>query len=211
MSANLDLDTGIGLRPDLQLIAGWIKPGSRVLDLGCGDGKLLDYLAQHRGVHGYGLEIDTANVAACIARGVNVIQADLDDGLRDFETGSFDYVLLTQTLQALQRPDEAIEEILRVGRSAIVTFPNFGHWRVRQALLSGHMPVTKTLPSAWYDTSNIHLCTVADFDALCAARGWRVRERRLLNRAHREGWSIRLAPNLFAEVALYQLRGRLGS
>ena len=198
------------LRPDLALIAGWIKPGARVLDLGCGDGSLLAYLAEQRGAKGYGLEIDPDNVAACVARGVNVIQADLDDGLRDFETGSFDYVLLTQTLQALQRPDEAIEEILRVGRTAIVTFPNFGHWRVRMALMSGHMPVTKTLPSSWYDTPNIHLCTVADFEALCVTRGWRVHERRLLNRAHKEGWSIRLAPSLFAEIALYQLHGRVG-
>ena len=198
------------LRPDLALIADWIKPGARVLDLGCGDGALLDHLARERGACGYGLEIDPANVAACVARGVNVIQADLDDGLRDFETASFDYVLLTQTLQALQRPDEAIEEILRVGRTAIVTFPNFGHWRVRMALMNGRMPVTKTLPSAWYDTPNIHLCTVADFEALCVTRGWHVHERRLLNRAHREGWTIRLAPSLFAEIALYQLRGRAG-
>ena len=208
MSPALTVDPVTGLRPDLALIARWIEPGARVLDLGCGDGQLLEYLARERGVRGYGLEIDADNVAACVRRGVNVIQADLDDGLRDFEANSFDHVLLTQTLQALQRPDDVIEDILRVGRSAIVTFPNFGHWRVRQALMAGHMPVTKSLPSAWYDTTNIHLCTVADFDSLCRERGWQVRERRLLNRSHRSGASIRLAPNLFAEIAIYQLNGR---
>ncbi len=194
------------LRPDLTAIAEWITPGSRVLDLGCGDGALLSHLAATRQVRGYGLEIEVGNVAHCVAAGVNVIQADLDDGLRDFETGSFDYVLLTQTLQALQRPDYAISEILRVGKTGIVTFPNFGHWRVRAALAAGRMPVTPSLPAHWYDTPNIHLCTVADFEALCDARRWKVLRRSLLDRAHHEGPAIRLLPNLFSEVALYMLQ-----
>ncbi|HEX4896187.1 MAG TPA: methionine biosynthesis protein MetW [Solimonas sp.] len=194
------------MRPDLALICDWIPQGARILDLGCGDGSLLAWLAAHRGVHGYGLEIDPANVAACIEAGVNVIQADLDDGLRDFETGSFDCVVMTQALQALQRPDQALAEILRVGKTGIVTFPNFGHWRVRMALAGGRMPVTPSLPERWYDTPNIHLCTVDDFEDLCAARHWQILSRRLLDRSHREGLRIRCAPNLFSEVALYQLR-----
>ncbi len=194
------------LRPDLAVIRNWIAPGSRILDLGCGDGELLTDLATHHGVRGYGLEIDPAQVAQCVANGVNVIQADLDDGLRDFDNGSFDYVVMTQALQALQRPDQAIAEILRVGRVGIVTFPNFGHWRVRAALASGRMPVTPTLPDRWYDTPNIHLCTVDDFEDLCARRNWRILSRSLLDRSHREGARIRFAPNLFCELALYMLQ-----
>jgi methionine biosynthesis protein MetW len=195
----------MSLRPDLKPICEWIKPQSRILDLGCGDGMLLAHLAATRGVRGYGLEINPLNVTHCISRGINVIQADIDDGLREFESGSFDHVVMTQALQALQRPDEAIAEILRVGRTGIVTFPNFGHWRVRLALARGRMPITPSLPARWYDTPNIHLCTVDDFEALCAARGWRIRDRHLLSRAHREGMTNRLAPNLFTEVAMYLL------
>lgn len=194
------------LRPDLAIISEWIEPNARILDLGCGDGTLLQHLAQTRGVRGYGLEIEPDNVARCIEAGVNVIHADLDEGLRDFETDSFDYVVLTQTLQALARPDEALAEILRVGRTCIVTFPNFGHWQVRWALARGHMPVTPTLPASWYDTPNVHLCTVADFEGLCAQRNWRIIRRSLLDRKHRESLRIRLRPNLFCEVALYMLR-----
>ncbi len=201
MSASL-----LQLRPDLAVICDWIRPGARILDLGCGDGTLLAHLAAHQNVTGYGLEIDAGKVARCVAAGVNVIQADLDDGLRDFDTGSFDYVVMTQALQALQRPDDAIAEILRVGRVGIVTFPNFGHWRVRTALAAGRMPVTPSLPDRWYDSPNIHLCTVADFEALCAERGWRVLSRRLLDRSHREGARIGIAPNLFCELALYMLQ-----
>ncbi|MGH8461704.1 MAG: methionine biosynthesis protein MetW [Stenotrophobium sp.] len=195
------------LRPDLALICDWIAPGSSILDLGCGDGSLLAHLARTRDVRGYGLEIDPANLAQCIARGVNVIQADLDDGLRDFENGAFDYVVMTQALQALQRPDQALAEILRVGRTGIVTFPNFGHWRVRSALALGRMPVTPSLPETWYNTPNIHLCTVADFEDLCHARNWRIGQRLLLDHDHREGLRIRFAPNLFSEIAMYRLQG----
>ncbi|WP_367275714.1 methionine biosynthesis protein MetW [uncultured Nevskia sp.] len=194
------------LRPDLALISDWIAPGSRILDLGCGDGALLAHLASTRQVRGYGLEIDDDNVANCIAAGINVIQADVDDGLAEFADGSFDYVVMTQALQALVRPDLVLAEMLRVGREVIVTFPNFGHWRVRLALLGGHMPHTPALPAEWYDTENIHLCTLADFEALCASANWQVLERALLDRQHRAGFSIRTAPNLFCEIALYKLQ-----
>ena len=194
------------LRPDLALICDWIAPGARILDLGCGDGTLLAHLAATQNVSGYGLEIDDGNVAACLAAGVNVIQADIDDGLADFADGSFDYVVMTQALQALARPDRVLAEMLRVGREVIVTFPNFGHWRVRLALLRGHMPQTPALPAQWYDTENIHLCTLADFEALCRGANWDVLQRALLDRAHHEGFAIRRAPNLFCEIALYKLR-----
>ena len=193
------------LRPDLALISEWVAPGSRVLDLGCGDGRLLAYLQQHKQVRGYGLEIDPDNVTACIASGVNVIQADLDDGLSDFDDAAFDVVVMTQALQALQRPDDAVEEMLRVGKTVIVTFPNFGHWRVRWALARGAMPVTPSLPEQWFNTPNIHLCTVSDFEALCRARGWQITDRALLNQAHQGGVLSRMLPNLFGEVALFEL------
>ena len=194
------------LRADLALISEWIAPKSRVLDVGCGDGALLAHLQKTREVGGYGVEIDAGNVVRCIDSGVNVIQADVDDGLRGFESGSFDYVVMSQTLQALQRPDRVVAEMLRVGKTAIITFPNFGHWRVRLGLLAGRMPNTTALPEEWYDTPNIHLCTVADFDDLCKEHGWNVLRRSLLDREVYDDWLIKLSPNLFAENALYMLQ-----
>ena len=197
--------SGTGLRPDLALITEWIEPGSRILDLGCGDGALLAHLAKSRKVHGYGLEIDPDNIAKCLQSGVNVIEADVDDGLRDFKDGSFDYVVMSGALQAMQRPDHVVSEILRVGRTGIVTFPNFGHWRVRLALALGRMPATPALPDTWYGTANIHLCTVADFEDLCRARHWHVRRRSLVDHDRRDSGALRLMPNLLSEVALYML------
>ena len=197
------------LRADLAALSHWIPQSARVLDLGCGDGALLAYLSAERGVQGYGLEIDAGNVAACIAQGVNVIQADLNEGLADFDDKAFDVVLMNQALQALARPDAALAEMLRVGKKAIVTFPNFGHWRVRASLaLGGAMPVTPSLPEKWFSTPNIHLCTVADFEALAAERGWQITRRALLDHDHHSGWAIRLLPNAFAEMAIYELQQR---
>ncbi|NLO80837.1 MAG: methionine biosynthesis protein MetW [Xanthomonadaceae bacterium] len=193
------------MRPDLAIISEWIEPGSRVLDLGCGDGTLLKYLQEHRNVTGYGLEIDPDNVLACIKNNVDVIQTDLDAGLSDFDEDSFDYVVMTHTLQAVSYPHRLVKEMLRIGRQGIVTFPNFGHWRVRtQLLLKGRMPVSNALPHAWYDTPNIRLCTVKDFEELCKTQGIRILERQVLDHTHRQRALARLLPNLLGEIAMYR-------
>lgn len=195
------------LRHDLALIADWIRPGSHVLDLGCGDGTLLAYLRDAHGTTGYGLEIDPDNIARCIARGVDVIQTDLNHGLQEFNRESFDYVIMTQSLQALYFPDRVIDEMLRIGREAIASFPNMGHWKCRvQLALGGHMPVTRALPHRWYDTPNIHLCTVRDFERLCRDRGYEILQRAAVDRHHRVTPGARLLPNLLGESALYRFR-----
>ena len=187
-------------RPDFSTIAGWIAPGARVLDLGCGDGSLFAYLRGSRGVVGYGIEIDDAGVPASIGNGVNVIQSDLESGLAGFENKSFDSVILSQTLQAMRHTEQIVLEMLRVGREAIVTFPNFGHWSHRAQVLRGRMPVSASLPYQWFDTPNIHLCTVADFDAFCAAHAFHVLERVVLHDARRVTWLA----NLFGSLAIYR-------
>lgn len=195
------------LRPDLEIISEWIPARSRVLDLGCGDGTLLSQLRATRQVTGYGLEIDDENIVKCIEAGVNVIQTDLDAGLSDFDADSFDYVIMSQTLQAVHYPERLLDEMLRVGRAGIVTFPNFGHWQCRlQLTLGGHMPVSRTLPSEWYNTPNIHLCTLSDFERLCRNKGIAILERTVVDHAHRSSLGMRLWPNLLGEIALYRFR-----
>ena len=194
------------LRTDLQIIHDWIPNGARVLDLGCGDGTLLTALQQHN-VTGYGIEIDNSQIADCIASKVNVIQADLDLGLPQFADQSFDFVILSQTLQAVKRPDFLLNEIIRVGKQAIIGFPNFGHWQCRKQLaFGGQMPVSKTLPSAWFDTTNIHLCTIKDFEQLCTNKQVTIVKRSIVDHAHQDSLGIKLAPNLFGEIALYQIK-----
>ncbi len=193
------------LRPDLEIVAGWIAPGSRVLDLGCGEGELLDYLRREKGVRGYGIEIEDARVVSALRRGLPVIQQDLDAGLRQFGDHSVDTVVLSLTLQAVHFPRDLLLEMLRVGREGIVSFPNMGHWQARWQLgVHGRMPVTDALPHTWYDTPNIHLCTLRDFDSLCRENGIRVLERVVLDDRRRSTWANRLLPNLFGEVALYR-------
>lgn len=195
------------MRPDLEIIAKWIAPGSQVLDLGCGDGTLLEHLQRTSRVSGYGLEIDDDNIVTCIEKGVCVIQSDLDAGLSAyFEEDAFDYVVMTQTLQAMHHPERLLDEMLRVGKEGIITFPNMGHWKSRlQLALGGHMPVTRTLPNQWFDTPNIHLCTVTDFERLCRREGIRILQRAVVDYSHRHHFAMRLLPNLLGEIALYRL------
>lgn len=193
------------MRPDLAIIRSWIEPGSRVLDLGCGNGELMAWLQTHRQVSGYGIEIDPDRVLQCIQKKINVIQADLDAGLADFDDDSFDYVLMTQTLQAMQYPHRTLAEMLRVGRQGIVTFPNFGHWRHRLYLgLRGRMPVSKALPAQWYDTHNIHLCTFKDFEAHCRERDINILHRDIVDHDHKTSFWMKAWPNLMGELALYR-------
>ena len=194
------------MRPDQEIIQRWIEPDSRVLDLGCGDGSLLANLNLTKKVKGTGLEIDSDKIQTCVARGLNVIEQNLDAGLWNFQTDSFDTVLLAQTLQALSHPDQLIDEMLRVGRKGIVTFPNFGNWKSRVYLSSkGRMPVSKFMPHAWYDTPNIHFCTVRDFDALCKEKNIRILERTVVDLKHEGSLSMRLLPNLLGEIAIYHI------
>ena len=196
------------MRADLDIIQDWIPTGSRVLDLGCGDGELLAWLRDHKQVSGYGLEIDADNIAQCLQKGINVIEQDLDQGLSNFASNSFDVVVMTQALQAVQYPDKLLEEMLRIGRQCIITFPNFGHWRCRWDLMhKGQMPVSEFLPYTWYNTPNIHFCTFLDFEALCYQRQVRVLDRLAVDRLHRHNWVSRIWPNLFGEIGIYRVSG----
>ena len=189
------------LRPDLQLIADWISPASRVLDLGCGEGELLAWLQAHKQVSGYGVDFDVGNVAACVAAGVDAVQGDLEAGLADFADQRFEHVVLSQTIQAMRHTEEILVEMLRVGREAIVTFPNFGYWQNRWQILQGHMPVSDDMPYQWYDTPNIHWCMLGDFEALCAKNRIRVLERVVMSHGRR----VTLLPNLRGSLAFYRV------
>lgn len=184
----------------------WVAEERRVLDLGCGDGTLLRQLMDERKATGYGIEINPERINACIAKGVNVLEKDLDKDLCSFSDNSFDTVLLTQTLQAVRKPDVLLDELLRIGSEGIVTFPNFGIWKARVGLaVGGKMPVSKELPHEWYDTPNIHFCTVKDFETLCEDKGITVLDRYFLNNTNKASWLSRTAPNLFAMTAFYRI------
>ncbi len=194
-------------RPDFQAIAGWVRPGSTVLDLGCGDGLLLRHLKQSSNVRGYGVEISDASILACVKNGVNVIQSDLERGLAGFDAGSFDYVILSQTLQAVRHTEDIVMEMLRVGREVIVTFPNFGFWPQRlQVLLEGRMPVSEALPYQWYDTPYVNLFTMKMYEMFCRIHAIRILERVIMNNGRR----IAFAPNLRGSLAVYRLRSETG-
>ncbi len=196
------------LRVDLRMIADMVEPGSRVLDVGCGEGALLDWLGKEKNVDGRGIELSMAGVSAAVSHGLSVIQGDADTDLKDYPSGAFDYVILSQTLQATYEPRTVLSHMLRIGRRAIVSFPNFGHWRVRlHLLLNGTMPVTDTLAYDWYDTPNIHFCTVRDFVDLCRELGITVERSIALDRDGKAmllpGWAG--AANLFADQGLFML------
>jgi methionine biosynthesis protein MetW len=199
-------------RLDLKLIADMIEPATRVLDIGCGDGALLDHLVHEKRVDGRGIEIDMAEVARAVGSGLSVIHADADADLAFYPDGAFDYVVLSRTLQATERPRDVLRQMLRIGRQAVVSFPNFGHYEVRLRLLAGgRMPMTAALDRAWYDTPNIHMCTIRDFFALCDAEGYRVRRWMGVDAAGQKApWQrSRWLANLFAEQGLFLLsRGR---
>ena len=198
-----DVHTEISARRDYAMIAELIEPGSRVLDLGCGEGELLAWLREHKRVDTQGVEIDSNKVRRAIARGVSVYQSDIEQGLTDYPDATFDFVILSQTLQEMRYPLRVLREMLRVGRQAIVTFPNFGHWTTRLAhLSSGRAPRTKLFPYDWYESPNLHFLTVHDFVSLCHEQNWVV-EREIFVRRNREA---RLLPNLLAEVAVFSIR-----
>ena len=184
----------------MQAIARMVPPGSRVLDLGCGDGAMLSYLQRERGCSGYGIEIDDANVLACVQRGVDVIQLNLDEGLAMFGDNSFDVVLQIDTLQHLRNAEVMLRETARVGRTGIVAFPNFAHWPNRLSILQGRMPVTKRLPYQWYDTPNIRVGTYADFEVLARSCGLSITDSFGLH----EGQEVRRFPNLLASTAVFK-------
>ena len=187
-------------------IRNWVKADSRVLDLGCGDGNLLTELQQNLGILGYGLEIDPLSIQQCVARGVNVIEQDLNKGLANFSNNSFDSVIMTQALQAMRYPHLVLDEMLRIGNQCIITFPNFGHWKARAYLtLRGRMPVTKQLAYQWYDTPNIHFFTYSDFEALCRERHIKVLDKQFVGEHFLDRQLKRLWPNLFANTAVYHL------
>jgi methionine biosynthesis protein MetW len=189
-------------RYDYQLISSWIPERSRVLDLGCGDGVLLAGLEATHATLGYGIEIDDASVLASVKNGINVIQGDIETGLAWFADNSFDFVILSQTLQATRNAESVMREMLRVGREGIVSFPNFGYWKHRFDIMRGHMPVSKSLPYSWWDTPNIHLCTVKDFEDLCDKVGAEILDERVLH----EGHTRTFLPNLLGSLGVFRFR-----
>lgn len=194
------------MRQDLTRILRWIRPRARVLDLGCGNGEFLALLRERRDVRGIGIEIDTAAITEAIGRGLNIVGQDLDAGLANFPNRSFDVVVMAHALQAVRFPEQVLEEMLRIGREGVVTFPNFGHWRCRlQLSMRGRMPVSRFMPYTWYDTPNIHFCTVRDFEILCRQRGIRILGRDMIGAELGAAPLARRWPNLFATTAIYHI------
>ncbi|MBL4795016.1 MAG: methionine biosynthesis protein MetW [Pseudomonadales bacterium] len=194
------------MSPELEVIEGWVNHNAHVLDLGCGDGSLLRHLKSIKQATGYGLESGEDNILKCIEAGVSVIEQDLNKGLKNFKEQSFDLVIMTQALQEISSPHIMLAEMLRIGKECIITFPNFGYWRNRSYLaLRGRMPMSKTLPHAWYNTPNIHLCTFKDFEALCYRQHIKILDRTVVDLNYKNSWSMRIMPNLFGATAVYRV------
>lgn len=193
-------------RADFNVIAGWVKPGHRVLDLGCGDGTLLKHLIETRGVHGVGVEIDDANILAAIRNGINIIQGNLEKGLDEFADQAFDHVVLSRTLQTVRHTEGILQEMLRVGREAVVSFPNFAYWKNLRSVLDGRMPVSEDLPYEWYNSPNVRFFTLLDFEALCDKMGLIIRERHVLDeQGNRVDSSESRDVNFLGSLAVYRL------
>ena len=194
------------MRSDLEIIDEWVQPNIHVLDLACGPGELLKHLLDNKKVSGYGLEIDPDDLNTCIEKGISVLEQNIDEGLQNFEDQSFDLVLMTHALQQFRRPDLLIDEMLRIGKECIITFPNFGHWRNRLHLaLKGRMPVSEFLPYNWYDTPNIHFFTFQDFELLCREKGIKILRWAAVDGHLKDHWWIRSMPNLFSETAIFHI------
>ena len=190
----------------LSVIEKWVEVRSKVLDLGCGNGNILSELQKTKDVIGLGVEIEEKNIEECLLQNINVIEQNIDDGLINFSSDSFDVVILSQTIQVLKNPDTALEEITRIGKTCIVTIPNFGHWRSRLSLLlNGRMPVTSPLPESWHATPNIHLCTLKDFEMLCSELLISIEERVTINSNNQSKWYLDIWPNLFSASAIYKI------
>ena len=190
----------------IEVIKDWIDQDSQVLYLGCGNGKILNILTKELGVTALGVEINQDNLNECIKSGLNVIQQNIDEGLSNFSDRSFDVVIMSQTIQVLKEPKQALLEVTRIGKESIVTIPNFGHWAIRlNLLLSGRMPITGALPNNWHDTENIHLCTIKDFEVLCSECGIDILEKRFFNGLGKEKGLTQIIPNAFAATAIYKI------
>ena len=190
----------------IEVIKNWIDSGSKVLDLGCGNGEILNILSKELEATVLGVEINQNDINQCIQSGLNVIQQNIDEGLDNFGDESFDMVIMSQTIQVLKQPKQALEEVTRIGSRSIVTIPNFGYWSTRLSLLfSGKMPVTGSLPNNWYNTPNIHLCTIKDFEILCEQSGINILEKRFFNSNGGESVLAKVLPNIFAATAMYKI------